>query len=415
MKATICLAILALLGGTVPAALAPGAASPRQMTVARWLDQLDESMASYYGAAAADERVKALLAWVRSRQSSVLAEYRKDVADRKAPLGTGVGEVRVFGFWLGARYTLDRFRRAPKQRFPPITLAAPRGRPDFLALYDSGLKRFELARRLANPFPASRLPVEFVRCVNLGIHEGAHALVYANGEDGLLSELGVFAVQTELALPLASRDAEIADAYRLGTRHYPEVAAWFAEGIKNGNRALAPDYLEAEYLSFVLGPWLRGSGRSLDPFTFRRYGDESEFTLQEVLENAAALARPRQPVPRALIESEGPADPDSLVEQYCVEAGISDDVVRNKVRKLVHWIDACYDGSTEGGKFVKLASAMDRLRLYAKRTGQRRITAPPAQVVRDRALFVEFLAALQKQLDAVFGPPVRRSTPPGFV
>jgi hypothetical protein len=340
---------------------------------------------------------------MKSRRDSLLADYQKDVTARKAPAGKGVGAVRVFGFWLGTRYAMDRFRHAPEQRFPPIALAAPRGRPDFLALYDSGLERFELARRLATPFPASRLAVEFVRSVNLGIHEGGHALVYVNGEDGLLSELGVYAVQTELALPLASRDAEIADTYRLGTRQFPEVTAWFATGVKSGNRSLAPDYLEAEYVSFVIGPWLRGSGRTLDPFAFRRVGDEAEFTLQEVLENAAAP------------ESTAPLEPDDLAERYCVEAGIKDEAVKVKIRTLVHWIDACYAGSAESGKFMKLAAAMDRLRSYAKRMAQRRVASPPAQVVQDRALFLDFLAALQKQLDTVFGPPARRSVPPGYV
>jgi hypothetical protein len=382
-------------------------------TIATWFDGLDRALASYYGSAATDERVSALQAWMKSRRDSLLAEYQRDVTARKAPAGKGVGAVRVFGFWLGTRYAMDRFRRAPEQRFPPIALAAPRDRPDFLSLYDSGLKRFELATRLAAPFPASRLAVEFVRSVNLGIHEGAHALIFANGEDGLLSELGVYAVQTELALPLASHDAEIADAYRLGTRHFPEVAAWFSAGIKNSNRALAPDYLEAEYLSFVLGPWLRGTGPPLDPFAFRRVGDEAEFTLQEALENAAALARPVDP--RKAPDSDGPIAPEVLVDRYCLEAGIKDATTKKKIGALVHWIHAAYAGSVEGGEFVKLASAMDRLRHYAKRTGQRRIATPPAQVVRDRALFLDFLAALQQQLDTIFGPPTRRPVPPGYV
>jgi hypothetical protein len=385
-------------------------------SVARWVDGIDGRIAAYYGPAASDERVRAFLGWVRSNRETLLAVYRKDLTERRVPNASGNGAVRVFAFWLGIRYAADRYRRAPEQRFPPIVIVSPpRERSDFIAAYDSVDARFEFARQLTAPVPDARIAVEFVRRLNLGVHEGAHALPFVNGGTGLLSELGVYSVQTELALPLASRDAEITDAYRLGTRHFPEVAAWFSAEVKRSNRAVAPDYLEAEYLSFVLGPWLRGSGPPLDALAYPRDGDTPEFTLQELFENAADRGRPARTGAGDSSAERSPTDLDVVVAQFCLEAGIADDAMQGKVRRLVAWIDACFAGSAEERRFATLADALERLRRYAKATGQRRVASPPATVVRDRALFLDFLTAMQKQLGEIFGPPARRPLPPGFV
>jgi hypothetical protein len=134
-----------------------------------------------------------------------------------------------------------------------------------------------------------------------------------------------------------------------------------------------------------------------------------------VLENAAELARPPRKGPPGASVSRDHTPPEEIARQYCLEAGIQDEVVRAKILEFAGWIDACFDGSAEKGRFADLASALDRLRRYAKRTGQRRVARPPAQVVKDRAAFLDFLKAMHTRLDAIFGPPARRPVPPGYI
>jgi hypothetical protein len=405
----------------VPAVVSSAAQRPVADDVVRRLVGVETALAAYYGGDASHERVRQVLSWLATNRSRLAAEYRSEQVRAKVPRVGAAARSRLLAFWLGVRYAAERFRVAEAIRYPPIVAAGRSSASrEALAAYEGSARVFLVGRELFAPVPAGRDGLWLVRAFDVGLHECAHALRYVNGAEPTLtlSELAAYVVQTRLALPVKRSDAGRAESYRYGCRDFNRLVEMYRALMAGRDADADPDYLEAEYLGFAFGPWLRPDPTAVLSLVPSRSGEEPDWTIQSVLANAErarALAADPSRVPD---EGEAPIAVSYLTTLFCDREGIADAVMRERVASVFQWVEDCVGGAAEGGRFGDLAERLTDTRDFALRRGKYRRfrgAAPPASVVRARVEFVGFLDALRAKLTTTFGQPEQTPIPAGYV
>ena len=339
------------------------------------MGSLEGIVTAYYGKDM-NSRAADFLSWLKENQGELQKQFKKDIRNGRIQLEPKNEKetVGAVGYWLGTRYIASKCKISEKQEFPPFR---PAGEGD-IDRFSIKPKIFIIDMRKFEKMPQLSAADALIRGINIGIHEGTHALPFINGMDTgtALSEIAAYYNQTAYGLPIKDQSIETASGFDLYYNSVRDFASRYEKTIKDEKAA---GKLGGEYLSFVIGPWIKkfflDKKVAFNVFDFQKLVYSSETYPSGVFYSGPIIGR------------DTPEENNLKNMKFFESAGIGDNGIQKELREA-------------------LSRVFDKTR---KELEERKIDL---DTMRESPQVI--YPVLIKYLDEEFGKPVKENIPEGY-
>lgn len=365
-------------------------------------NNVERDMLLYYA-----EKIKTIstvqdfLKWFRENKAYLQKQLMQDFLENKIE-GNIEGNFAlktVVGFWLGVRYATNIGKKFDRHthdfQFPTINIMPFERLHGF---YGNG--QFDLqipttmlpsvTEEIKRLHPSSSL----IMGINLGLHEGAHALGYIFHRTEILSEFATAYMTNYFGLPIKEKDLNLKiTGTILGIRNFPYN---FNESRQSKLTEKLPKFFMEEYLAYVFRPWLSPhTSKGINIFMLKEDENGSIassslstlfLSIQNILDNAS-----KDQKTKVLKQME------DLATRFYSELCVEDPELLKKLQETFRWIGMY---GLENPDFLNL--------IIKPPTG-----SDPALILH-RDEVNKFTKALVDYLDQTFGKPTDRKIPQGY-
>lgn len=284
----------------------------------------------YEGTSICDNpRFTSFMDWLIKNDSLLLNALKSDIKSGKVitTLKDEKAAISLIGCWLGGRYIASIYKKSDKENFPKLIHGSH-------SAYYPSAHSIELCSRFLEKIDKTE---SFLISFNMGIHEYTHALGKINGKNVVLSEMATFFSQTSYALPLkTSLTKKFYGTPFAGVRNFIHTLDETNSEPEKSTALLSNCILFDEYLSFIIGPWLKkyydDHGKKINIFEFEE-ANELSSRIKDFIFGSLYFITAESFMPESLVKllSLEKVFFDFLKERY----GIKDKNFLNKFKEVL--------------------------------------------------------------------------------